>query len=252
MSEKPQSERDLRQQEAHVARLIEELHGTETHLMRSLVQRLIDGFNLISSFTLSDDNEVQYACLLLCTKSTHSLWCAYSLATKGYYSQALALLRTVTEDFLLAKDCKGNPRTLQALLHDCEYRIGRQRDSLGYNQIASRLGMDRVLYEQDYRFQSEFLHTGRLSTRVLLTEDNQLVTAPIYKWVLFMAACESFVRNALRMLEVMEELLSQLRVANLQAWANNASPTARAGADWLRALQKTYGSVDDGQAQEPA
>jgi len=91
-------------------------HGQELALVEKLLNAYLAGFNKLGKFTLSENNESEYAWLLLTTRSFNSLRCAFDLLKKGYYSQAIMLIRSVFEDWYTAKDCETNSKTRNALL----------------------------------------------------------------------------------------------------------------------------------------
>jgi len=109
----------------------------------------------------------------------------------------MSLLRTVTEDWFICKDCQNNQKTLQALLYE-KYRLGDKKHGLTYYNMADKVGALKV-YRQDYKFQSRFTHSTNLSLGILRDpEANIMRTAPAYDDVLFLSCCEMMIRNALR------------------------------------------------------
>lgn len=159
-------------------------HGEEIKLMTSVSEAYIKGFEYIDAFTYTKENEVETAWLFLVTRSFHSIRCAMQLTLMGYYSQALSLLRTVTEDWLICFDCYNYPLTLQAILHET-FKIPDNTLKLTYKHMAIRAGKLKV-YEQDFKHQSKFIHCSSLSLAVLKDKNtNSLRVAPSYDEILF-------------------------------------------------------------------
>lgn len=210
----------------------------ELTLVVKLLQSYIDGFNLINSFTLTDDNEVQYAWLLLITQSFHSMRCALLSMQIGYYGQAMSLLRIATEDWFACEDCQKNARTLKALLHN-------EGLKLNYGDMAQNAGAREIVYKGDYHFLSRFTHVCKLSLAIIRnSETNELKTAPAYDEVLFLSCCEMLIRNAIRIAPFMQYFLSKLSNTKVDSWRKVAEPPIKEAADWLREQQQKYGDED--------
>jgi len=215
--------------EAEVHNITNSKHQNEIELMTKAFNMYINGFNLIGSFTPTEDNEIEYAWLLCTVQSFNSLRCAIWLISHGYYGQAMALLRTTTEDWFICNDCCKHPPTLDAL-----YGRGEMPS---YSAMARRANK-RSIYEGDYMTASQFVHSTNLSLRILLdTDTNTLRTAPTYDEVLLMACCELFFRNAIRMTEFLYSFLHHLSEEKAEAWVKVANPCVQECGDWLRNIQ---------------
>jgi len=219
-------------------------HSDELNIMVDLFNTYITGFNIIGSFTLSEDTEVEHAWLRLLIRSYQSMRCALLLVSKGYYGQAIGLLRSITDDWLKCKDCRNYRPTLDALLYD-KHRFGDQKLKLRDIDIAIRVREEKV-YEQDYRFQSRFTHPSRLSLAITTDPDtNEARTFPVYYEILFLACCELFLRNALRMTEFMEAFLSSIVTTEVDTWRATARKPCAEAADWLKIIHEKYASYSD-------
>jgi len=226
--------------ESQVKKVTRSKHQKELNLMADILNTYIDGFNLIDSFTFTEDNEVESAWLFLVTRNFHSMRCAIQLMLMGYYGQALSLLRTVTEDWFICHDCKSNPKTTQAVLYN-KYKIPNRKLGLTYYQMAKRAGKLRV-YEQDYRHQSKFTHSSALSLGILRDpKTNEMRAAPSYDNILFLDCCELFFRNALGMTEFMELFLSKLSEDKVTSWRKASVQKIQETAKWLTELREKYG-----------
>ena len=193
---------NLVQVEAKVKQLTTRKHQREIALITELLNIYIKGFNLVTSFQRTEDNDVQYAWLLLIARSYHSMRSAVLLMLSGYYGSALTLLRTVTEDWLVGKDCEHYQPTLEAILYE-KYKFGDKQLKLRYRDMANRVKVEDsvkdIVYPKDYRFQSKFTHTGRLSLEIMRDQKtNELRVAPCYDGLLFYCCCELLIRNGLR------------------------------------------------------
>ena len=210
--------------ESQVEKITLNSHKEEINLMVKVLNIYVEGFNSIGSFTYTEDRELEWAWLFLVTRSFYSMRCTIQLIMRGYYSQALSLLRTVTEDWLICQDCIGNPKTIEAILHD-KYRIPDKNHGLTFYKMAERTG-NLLTYNNDYNHQSRFTHCSALSLGVLRDlETNELRAAPSYNAILFLDCCEQFFRNALRMSEVIGNLLFKLDETKATYWVEKANQT---------------------------
>lgn len=231
----------LEELEASVRDVLLKDHADEMDLQAGLLNTYIDGFNLIGSFTITEENEVELAWLKLLIRSFHSLRSAILLEEIGYYGQAIAILRAVTEDWLKCKDCGSYRPTLDALLY-AKHKFGDRKLKLRDSDIAERVGERDVVYEQDYRFQSNFVHPSRASLSILFDPDTHEARCyPVYDNTLFLACCELFIRNGLRMTEFMDAILSRISEDKQNVWKSAAGEPCNKAADWLKALQVKYG-----------
>lgn len=231
----PEKLPNLVELEAQVKSTTSSKHQREVALVTKLMQSYIDGFNLIDSFTPADDNEVQYAWMLLLTQSFRSMRCALLTMQIGYYGEAMSLLRTTVEDWLAAEDCQRTPRTLEALLHN-------EKLELNWGNIADNIEAKEIVYKGDYHDLSRFTHVCKSSLAILKDpETYELSSAPAYNEILFLNCCEMLTRNAIRMSEYMLEFLSKQPNSKKNEWLKVAAAPIKEAGDWLRELETKYG-----------
>ena len=225
--------------ESQVKKVTSSKHQEEVNLMTAVINMYINGFNLIDSFTFTEDNEVETAWLLLVTRSFHSMRCAIQLILMGYYGQTISLLRTITENFFICHDCVNYPKTVEAILRN-KYSIPNRKHALTFYKMAERTNNMKV-YKSDYHHQSEVSHPTSLSLGIIRDpETNAINAAPSYNEILFLACCEQFFRNALMMSEFMGQFLSKLSKAKVQFWGEIANQTCNNVADWLNSLREKH------------
>lgn len=239
---------NLVQLETKVKQTTARKRSREISLMAELLNIYTKGFNLVTSFERTKDNDVPYVWLRLIARSLHSMRSAMLLMLSGYYGSALTLLRTVTEDWLVGRDCECNQPTLDTLLHE-KHRFGDRRLKLRYIDMAERIraadDVKDIVYQDDYGFQSKFTHAGRLSLAVMLDQKTgELRVAPSYDSLLFYTCCELLIRNGLRMNELMYRFLRSCSDETAETWSNMVEPAVGEIGDWLRALRKEYGDAD--------
>ncbi|MCK4354347.1 MAG: hypothetical protein KAW83_03750 [Dehalococcoidia bacterium] len=234
--------------ESKVKRTTVRKHQKEISLMAELLNVYTNGFNLIHSFQRTGDNDVQFVWLLMIVRSLHSMRSAILLMLSGYYGPALALLRTVTEDWLIGRDCEHYQPTLDTILYE-KHRFGDKKLKLRYIDMAQRVGLKDnvkdIVYKSDYRFQSKFTHAGRLSLAIMKNQKtNELIVAPAYDKLLFYACCELLMRNGLRVNELMYALLNSFSGGSVETWHTMVEPAVAGIVDWLKTLQQQYGGKD--------
>jgi len=236
---------NLAQLEAKVKQTTARKRQKEIYLIRDLLNIYTKGFNLVTPFQRTEDNDVPYAWLLLIARSFHSMRSAALLMLSGYYGSALTLLRTVTEDWLVGKDCEHHQPTLDTLLYE-KHRFGNRELKLRYIDIAERVkvkdDVKDIVYEDDYRFQSKFTHAGRLSLAVMQDpKTHELRVTPSYDGLLFYTCCELLIRNGLKMNELMYKFLKSCSDETAGTWSKMVEPEVKGLGDWLRTLQQKYG-----------
>jgi len=239
---------NLVQLEAKVKQTTARKHQKEISLIAELLNIYTKGFSLVTSFKRTEDNDVPYAWLLLIARSYHSMRSAVLLMFSGYYDSTLTLLRTVTEDWLVGKDCELHQPTLDTLLYG-KHRFGDWKLELRYKDMAKRVkdkdSVKDIVYQQDYSFQSKFTHAGRLSLAVMRDQKtNELRVTPCYDGLLFYTCCELLIRNGLRMNELMYRFLRSCSDETAKNWSKMVEPAVEDMVDWLQILQQKYGDKD--------
>lgn len=207
----------------------------EIELLAEILNVFISGFNHMGSFELKEDNETEYIWLLIVTRCFHSLRCSINLMLKGYYSQAMSLLRIGTEDWFICGTCEDNEEVRNYLLRE-------EGSRLIYSNLAKQMdAMD--VYEGDYSYQCKFTHSSRLSLRVLYNINTKSMSiAPIYDESLFLLCAESLVRVALKMAEYMGRILIYLDTNKAKSWDKENSQRLKEAVNWLEELRQKYGS----------
>jgi hypothetical protein len=218
-------------------------HWREIELFAEILNVFTSGFNYMGSFELKEDNETEYIWLLIVTRCFHSIRCSINLMLKGYYSQAMSLLRTGTEDWFICGTCQGNEKVRSCLLQD----KGRMPN---YSKLAEEMEATDV-YKGDYNYQSKFTHSSRLSLRVLYNINTKgLNVAPIYDKYLFLLCAESLFRVFLRMAEYMGRILIYLDEDKAKSWDRENSQRLKDVTNWLNELRETYGKEASSAAGE--
>lgn len=177
----------------------------------------IRGFQELERITPSEENELEWARRLLCARAFNSLRCAYLLLQVGYYTQALTLVRSVMEDWLIALDCESNPPTLKALLKG-KGRMPR------FEEMARRQGEAiRKLWrgldhsgEGTYGLLSTFAHPRKRSLGALLDRDKGLIrNGGQYNADMFALTCYYLVTEASGFTEILARLVHSTKPASV-------------------------------------
>jgi len=210
-------------------------HWQEMELFAEILNIFISGFNHMGSFELKEDNESEYVWLLILTRCFHSIRCSINLMLKGYYSQAMSLLRTGTEDWFICGTCQNNEKVRDCLLRD-KGKMPR------YSDLAKEMQAMKV-YKWDYNYQSKFTHSSRLSLRVLYNTNTKTINiAPIYDESLFLLCAESLVRVFIKMTEYMWHFLSYLDINKAKSWNKENSQNIKDVNTWYEKFIKKYSS----------
>lgn len=189
----------LKKVEAQVTSDTAGKHERELDLIERLLNTYLAGLTGLRSF--SPPSELNDAWVRLVTRSFNSMRCAFDLIQRGYYSQAIVLVRSVKEDWLTCMDCRNNPDTLRALVNG-----GRMPKP---KTMASRLDVHlREQWHCIYHEESQFAHASARAIRVLVDPKSHLLRlGGHYDRDLFIAACYSLVPAILRMMEFLAEVL---------------------------------------------
>jgi len=218
-------------------------HWREIEIFTGILNVFTSGFNHIGSFEIKDNNEAEYIWLLLVTRCLHSVRCSIDLMLKGYYSQAMSLLRTGTESWFICKTAQDNQAVRDCLIRD-EAQMPK------YSKLAWQAGAMK-LYRGDYAYQSKFTHSSKLSLRVLQDPNtNEMRIAPVYDEMLFLLCAESLMRVSLIMLEYMWLFLSYIDKDKAKSWDNQNSQSIKDASNWLMELRNKYSKEIDGINQD--
>ena len=122
--------------DAETAAIIRERHAREFSAVEAALEDILRGLSDFGSQKLNPDDRLESARLFLATRSFNSLRTAVQVLERGYYQQAMALVRMAKEDQMIALDSESNPAALSALLDD-DGELGRGDLSLG--KMAERV-----------------------------------------------------------------------------------------------------------------
>jgi len=75
----------------------------ELNIIENLLNLYLAGFRVLHEFKTGEVQRLELAWLLLIVRGFNSLRCAYDLLQKGYYSQAVILIRSAEEDYLTSR-----------------------------------------------------------------------------------------------------------------------------------------------------
>ena len=106
-----------------VASIIRAEHARELDAVYAALDEILRGLSDFGTKQGKPNSPIESARLFLATRSFNSLYSAAMLLERGYYQQAMSLVRMAKEDQLVARDAEHNSLTLGALLHD-KGRIG--------------------------------------------------------------------------------------------------------------------------------
>ncbi len=120
--------------------------GYELGLIKNLLYYYLGGFRALTEFRTGKISRQELVWLCLVVRGFNSYRCAHDLLQKGYYSQAIMLIRSAEEDYLTCRHCETNEGTIDTLL-DGEGRFDRFQEMA--NDISTEFGKNwRVNYGQ--------------------------------------------------------------------------------------------------------
>lgn len=232
-----QAQPSVKELEAQVKATTLANHKKEINLVEKFLNHYLAGFNKLGKFTLSENNELEYAWLLLTTRSFNSLRCAFDLLQKGYYSQAIMLIRSVFEEWYTAKDCETNPKTLNALLRgDDDFWKQEGRSA----EIAKRVEKRMEIYgawKEIYGQLSTIAHVRKQALMILINPKiKELRLGSHYDNGLFLASYQSFLSAAL----IIPELIHKLLGDNATQWWTETLPTCQEAKTEIERIGKEF------------
>jgi len=238
---KSEPDNSLEERDAEVRSLTSEQHSVELRLAEDLLTCCLRGFGHLGSFTRTEDNDPQYAWLLLTTRSFNSLRSAYALLQQGYYDQAIMLIQAVNEDSLIATDLEKNPETIQALLY-ANGELGKGK--LTYTEMAKRVSNE--FYEKTWKYNygslSTIAHARERALRILVDPDTKtLRLGGRYDRILFIGVCHALLRSAIIMLDFLAKVLGN----NAESWQKETWPKMKVSGDWCAALEAKVKAGED-------
>lgn len=218
-------------------------HGKEIELLATMLNLYTNGFS--STGSLDDQNsDTSWVWLFLITRSFHSLRCSISLMQKGYYAQAMTLLRMVTEAYFICGNTVNDPTIADAILRNKPNRADG-RTIFNYKTLADNMGC-LVMYNKDYAFECKFSHFSSLSAGILTIEidsrNRELTPVPVYDEMLFLACCEIALKNGRLMTRFIYDLLTDVSEEEANIWQLKSTKGIIEIDEWLDNLRKKYGS----------
>ena len=204
-------------------------HGRELDAAEAALDDILRGLSDFGAQKRKPDNRIESARLFLATRSFNSLRTAIQVLERGYYQQAMALVRMAKEDQLVAQDIENNPPTLAALL-DGKDKLGK--GTLTFGKMAERVSTKaKRVWDDDYGMLSEYgAHTRLKSLRELVTTDPN-------GQILLQAGGRY---DEMWVNVVLYYALREL----VQVFATVAKLTAFAGIDWAPGAMSTLAEVD--------
>ena len=216
--------------DAETAAIIRERHAREFSAVEAALDDILRGLFDFGSQKLKPDDRLESARLFLATRSFNSLRTAVQVLERGYYQQAMTLVRMAKEDQLVALDSESNPAALSALLDDKD-KIGRGDFSLG--KMAERVSAKtKEVWDDDYGMLSRYgahPRRGSLEELVEIGPDGKMILRPGSHYD------ETWVGVVLYY--TLRELV--------QVFATVAKITAAAGIDWVTGAISTLEEVDN-------
>ena len=211
------------------AATIREIHAVEFKVVEAALDQVLRGLNDFGSQKRKPDNRLESARLFLATRSFNSIGTAVPVLERGYYQQAMALVRMAMEDQLVAYDIEIHPPTLAALLEG-DGKLGR--GELTFAKMAYRVSAKaKEAWDEDYGALSQYgahPRVGSMQGLVDVDSDGQIV----------LQAGGHYEDVWVNM--VLYYLLSQL----VFVFETIAKATASAGIDWVTGAITVFDEVN--------
>ena len=147
----------------------------------------------------------------------------------------MSIIRTITEDWFICGNAQSNDNVRNCLLHD----KGKMPK---YSTLAEQMKAMNI-YEGDYRYQSKFTHSSKLSLRVLIDQKtNEIGIASVYDKILFLLCAESLMRVFLLMAEYLGRVLFYIEKDKAKSWDAQNSQNVKDASKWLEEIRAKYGN----------
>ena len=222
--------RTVDETDAEIAAIVRERHAREFSAVEAALDQILRGLSDFGSQKQKPDSRLESARLFLTTRSFNSLRTSVQVLERGYYQQAMAMVRMAKEDQVVALDSESNPATLSALL-DGGGKLGRGDLALG--KMAERVSAkSKEAWDDDYGMLSHYgahPRRGSLEELVEVGPDGQVVLRPGSHY------------DEVWVNVVLYYMLREL----VQVFATVAKITAAAGIDWATGAMSTLGEVDN-------
>lgn len=206
----------------------------ELDIIENLLNRYLAGFRALHEFKTGEVQRLELAWLLLVVRGFNSLRCAYDLLQKGYYSQAVILIRAAEEDYLTCRHCEINRETVEALL------AGKSRVSR-FKKMAEDISPEFCKnWDINYGQLSEIAHPRQLAMGMTANwKENKINLGPNYIANHFIATCHALLRSAVGMTEFLTKLLGN----NAPQWQKESLPAFREARTYVEKISEEMGTL---------
>jgi len=206
----------------------------ERDIIENLLNQYLAGFRVLGEFKAGEVQRLELAWLLLVVRGFKSLRCAYDLLQKGYYSQALILIRAAEEDYLTCRHSEINPETVEALL------AGKSRINK-FRKMAQDISNEFCEnWDINYGQLSEIAHPRQLAMGMTANwKENKINLGVNYVESHFIATCQALLRSAVGMTEFLAKLLGN----NASQWQKESSPALQEACTYVKKISEEIGST---------
>ena len=197
----------------------------ELDTIENLLNQYLAGFRVLGEFKAGEVQRLELAWLLLVVRGFKSLRCAYDLLQKGYYSQALILIRAAEEDYLTCRHCEINQETVEALL------AGKSRINK-FRKMAQDISTEFCEnWDINYGQLSEIAHPRQLAMGMTANwKENKINLGVNYVESHFIATCQALLGSAVGMAEFLAKLLGK----NASQWQKESSPAFQEACTYVK------------------
>lgn len=201
----------------------------ELSLVENLLNCYLAGFRVLHEFKTGEVSRLELAWLLLLVRSFSSLRCAYDLLQKGYYGQAVMLIRSAEEDYLTCRHCEINEGTIDALL-DGKGKFKR------FSEMARDISTDfQKNWQINYGQLSEIAHPRQLAMAMVANwKEGEFNLGADYNENHFTATCHALLRSAVGMTEFLVKLLGE----NALEWQKASSSAFQEATGYVKRISE--------------
>jgi hypothetical protein len=206
----------------------------ELAIIENLLNQYLAGFRVLREFKAGEIQRLELAWLLLVVRGFNSLRCAYDLLQKGYYSQAVILIRATEEDYLTCRHCDINQETVEALL------VGKSKVSK-FGKMARDISPEfSKKWDVNYGQLSEIAHPRWLAMGMTASwKENKINLGANYIENHFIATCHALLRSAVGMIEFLVKLLGK----DALQWQKESFPAFQEACTYVEKISKEMGST---------
>ncbi len=207
---------------------------SELDIIQNLLNQHLAGFRVLDEFKAGEVQRLELAWLLLVVRGFKSLRCAYDLLQKGYYSQALILIRAAEEDYLICRHCEINQETVEALL------AGKSRINK-FRKMAQDISTEFCAnWDINYGQLSEIAHPRQLAMGMTANwKENKANLGVNYIENHFIATCQALLRSAIGMTEFFAKLLGK----DAPQWQKESSSAFQEACVYVKKISEEMGST---------